>query len=375
MSKFSMKMATSVAIIGGIVAGAVSASAALNLPTMSCSYMFNTNVKLGSRGTDVMNLQKVLNMYPQTMIAASGAGSPGMETSTFGPATKRAVNKFQALHLVELGISAPTGNVFAGTRGLLNQVCSGTTMGGGTTGGTTTGGTVVSGPVSVMLSGSQPTGSIITGQAGAVLANYTFTGNGTVSSVTLNRGGVSDQSTLTNVYLYDGATRLTDGYSFNNAGTLTMNNVNLMVNGSRTVTVRGDVYSSASVGQTISANLTGFATVGNSVSATSLMGNALTLVSGAGILSTVQFTNNPATASPSATTINAGAVNQNLWSFPVSVGVHAATLRGVTVKMIVLLLQTHFLTLVFSLIVLRYHQHQSTETCNLCLIYQVHHML
>jgi peptidoglycan hydrolase-like protein with peptidoglycan-binding domain len=145
MSKLSMKIATSVAIIGGITAGAVTASAALNLPTMSCSYMFNTNMRLGSRGTDVMNLQKVLNMYPQTQIAASGAGSPGMETSTFGPATRAAVNKFQALHLAELGITAPTGNVFAGTRGLLNQVCSGTTS---TT--PTTPGNNVTGPVSAL---------------------------------------------------------------------------------------------------------------------------------------------------------------------------------------------------------------------------------
>jgi peptidoglycan hydrolase-like protein with peptidoglycan-binding domain len=113
MSKISMKIATGVAVIGGIVAGAVSASAALNLPTMSCSYMFNTNMRIGSRGADVMNLQKVLNMYPQTQVSQSGAGSPGMETSTFGPATRAAVNRFQQLHLAELGITAPTGNVFA----------------------------------------------------------------------------------------------------------------------------------------------------------------------------------------------------------------------------------------------------------------------
>ncbi|MBP9867247.1 MAG: hypothetical protein KBC41_04210, partial [Candidatus Pacebacteria bacterium] len=124
MSNFSMKMATSVAILGGIVASAVSAQAALNLPTQTCSYSFNTNMKQGSRGVDVMNLQKVLNMYAQTQVAEDGAGSPGMETTTFGPATKRAVNKFQALHLEELGITAPTGNVFAGTRGLLDEVCS-----------------------------------------------------------------------------------------------------------------------------------------------------------------------------------------------------------------------------------------------------------
>ena len=44
MSKISMKIATAVAVVGGIVAGAVSASAALNLPTMSCSYMFVLNM-------------------------------------------------------------------------------------------------------------------------------------------------------------------------------------------------------------------------------------------------------------------------------------------------------------------------------------------
>jgi peptidoglycan hydrolase-like protein with peptidoglycan-binding domain len=124
MANFSMKAAAVAAVIGGAMAGTVSASAALNLPTQSCSYVFNTNMKLGSTGVDVMNLQKVLNAYPQTRVAESGAGSPGMETSYFGPATRNAVNKFHALHLVELGITAPTGNAFAGTRALLNQICS-----------------------------------------------------------------------------------------------------------------------------------------------------------------------------------------------------------------------------------------------------------
>ena len=328
MSKFSMKIATSVAIIGGIVAGAVSASAALNLPTMNCSYVFNTNMKLGSQGTDVMNLQKVLNMYPQTQVAVVGAGSPGMETTYFGPATRAAVNKFHALHLVELGITAPTGNVYAGTRALLNQVCSGT--------GTGTPGVPVppvsTGPVSVMLGGTQPSGSVISGQAGAVLATVTFSGNDTVNSITLNRGGVSDQSTLSNVYLYDGATRLTDGYSFNNTGVLTMNNLNLSVNGSRTITVRGDVSSSALSGQTISVILSSM-TVGTSVTAVSgVVGNALSVVNGTGLLATANLTTSA--PSPAAATVNAGSVNQNLWSNSVSVGLRTVNLKGMTVKMI-----------------------------------------
>ncbi|MBP6948519.1 MAG: hypothetical protein KBB50_00390, partial [Candidatus Pacebacteria bacterium] len=354
MSNFSMKMATSVAILGGIVASAVSAQAALNLPTQTCSYSFNTNMKQGSRGVDVMNLQKVLNMYAQTQVAEDGAGSPGMETTTFGPATKRAVNKFQALHLEELGITAPTGNVFAGTRGLLDEVCSGevvtttppttTTYPAGctsasgfspitgascSTGAVTT--TPTTGPVSATLAMSQPTGNLISGQAGAALATIVLSGNGTVSSVTLNRGGVSDQSTLSNVYLYDGATRLTDGYTFNNTGTLTMNNVNLAVNGSRTITVRGDVATGAAAGQTLSVILASYM-VGTSATTVNLAGNALTVVNGTGLLSTANLS--VTAPSPAAVSINAGAVNQNLWSNTLSVGLHAAHLRGMTVKMI-----------------------------------------
>ena len=354
MSNFSMKMATSVAILGGIVASAVSAQAALNLPAQTCSYSFNTNMKSGSRGLDVMNLQKVLNMYEQTMVAEDGAGSPGMETTTFGPATKRAVNKFQDLHLEELGITAPTGNVFAGTRGLLNEVCSdevvtttpttttypvGCTSASGfspVTGASCSTGSVTTpvsttGPVSAMLGMSQPTGNLISGQAGAALATIVLSGNGTVSSVTLNRGGVSDQSTLSNVYLYDGATRLTDGYSFNNTGTLTMNNVNLMVNGSRTITVRGDVATGAAAGQTLSIVLASYM-AGTSATTVNLAGNALTVVNGTGLLSTANLS--VSAPSPAAVSINAGAVNQNLWSNTVSIGLHAANLRGMTVKMI-----------------------------------------
>ena len=354
MANFSMKVATSVAILGGIVAGATSASAALNLAPQSCSYVFNTNMKLGSIGTDVMNLQKVLNMYPQTAVATTGAGSSGMETSKFGPATRAAVNKFQKLHLAELGITAPTGNVFAGTRALLNQVCTGavsSTTGTPTTttlplGCSSTTGfssitgascatgavtTTTSGPISAMLASAQPTGNLISGQAGAALAVVTLSGNGTVSSVTLNRGGVSDQSTLTNVYLYDGATRLTDGYSFNNTGTLTMNNVNIAVNGSRTITVRGDVYASAAAGQTLSVTLANFV-AGTSATTVNLTGNALTVVNGSGLLSTANLTT--AAPSPAASSINAGAVNQSLWSNTINVGLHAANLRGMTVKMV-----------------------------------------
>ncbi len=322
MSKTQMKIAASATIIGGMIAGAVTASAALNLPTQNCSYMFNTNMKLGSRGTDVMNLQKVLNAYPQTRIAESGAGSPGMETTYFGAATRAAVNKFQALHLVELGITAPTGNVFAGTRGLLNAVCS-------TNGNTgNTGNTGTTGPVSAMLSGSQPTGMIVQGQSGARLADITFTGNGTVTSVQLQRTGVSTDTTLTNVYLYDGNTRITDAASVVTGGYINFNAPTglFTVSGSRTITVRADVAGSTN-GQSVGVKLNSV-TAGGAVSTFSnVMGNSLQIAN----VTTAAVDLNLNTG---ASTVNAGTMNHIVWSSSATVSTRDVNMRAATFKFV-----------------------------------------
>ncbi len=325
MSKTQMKIAASVAIIGGMMAAAVSASAALNLPTQNCSYMFNTNMKLGSTGTDVMNLQKVLNMFPQTQVSVSGAGSPGMETAYFGAATRAAVNKFHALHLVELGISAPTGNAFAGTRGLLNQICVGNNgNNGGNNGGNTN-----NGPVSAMLSASQPTGMIVQGQSGARLADITFTGNGTVTSVQLQRVGVSTDSTLTNVYLYDGNTRITDAASVVTGGYINFNAPAglFSVNGSRTITVRADIAGSTS-GQSVGVKLNSV-TAGGSVSTFSnVVGNSLQIAN----VTTAAV--NFSTLTTSAATVDAGTVNYTLWSGSATVSTRDVNFRAATFKFV-----------------------------------------
>jgi hypothetical protein len=324
MSNFSMKIATGVAIIGGIAAGAISAQAALNLPTMSCGYTFNTNMRLGSRGTDVMNLQKVLNMYPQTQIASSGAGSPGMETTTFGPATRAAVNKFQALHLAELGVTAPTGNVFAGTRGLLNQVCSGTTS---TT--PTTPGNVVSGPVSAMLGSAQPTGMLVASQSGARLADITFSGNGTVTNVELQRTGVSADSTLTNVYLYDGNVRISDAASVITGGFIRFNSSTglFSVSGTRTITVRADIAAGTS-GQSVGVKLNSVTAGGAASTYTNVMGNMLQI--GSATPATVNFS----TITTSNTNVDAGTQGYKLWEGTASVGTRDVMFRSATFKFV-----------------------------------------
>lgn len=326
MSNFSMKAVAAATVIGGAMAGAVTASAALNLPTQNCSYVFNTNMKLGSRGADVMNLQKVLNMYPQTQVATSGAGSPGNETTYYGAATRAAVNKFHALHLVELGITAPTGNAFAGTRGLLNAICQvSTTPGQGTPGGNT--GTT--GPVSAMLAASQPTGMIVQGQAGARLADIVFTGNGTVTSVQLQRTGVSTDTTLTNVYLYDGNTRITDAASVVTGGYINFNSpVGLFtVNGSRTITVRADIAGSTN-GQSVGVRLNSV-TAGGAVSTFSnVMGNSLQ------IASVTTATVNFATLTNSAASVDAGTTNYAVWSGSATVSTRDVNLRAATFKFV-----------------------------------------
>lgn len=55
---------------------------------------FTRNLSLGMTGSDVETLQKYLNTHG-FVVAASGFGSPGKETTYFGPATQAALRSFQ----------------------------------------------------------------------------------------------------------------------------------------------------------------------------------------------------------------------------------------------------------------------------------------
>jgi len=288
-------------------------------------------------------------MYPQTQVAESGAGSPGMETTYFGPATRAAANKFQALHLVELGITAPTGNVFAGTRGLLNEVCSGsspvsTTLPVGCTstsgfspvtgascasGVVTNPGTVVSGPVSAMLAMSQPTGMLVQGQSGARLADVTFSGNGTVTNLQLQRIGVSADATLTNVYLFDGNTRITDAASVVTGGYINFNSTTglFSVNGTRTLTVRADIAGSTS-GQSVGVKLNSVTAGGAASTYSNVVGNALQI--GSVTPAAVNFS----TISASAVSVDAGTQAYNVWQGTASVSTRDVHFRAATFKFV-----------------------------------------
>jgi peptidoglycan hydrolase-like protein with peptidoglycan-binding domain len=223
-SKFLLGVMVVATLLVGVVAvNATSASAACSI---------TTTLRVGSKGEQVKCLQ--------TAVGVSADGS-------FGPKTKAAVIAWQkSMGLVadgvfgaksraafaggSMGMTYPAGctsaSGFSSTTGMpctststtLPAGCTSTAGFSPITGAScATGAMSQTGPVQAMLASDNPaSGYIIGNQATADLLHVAFTGTGVVNSVTLQRTGVSDQNTLSNVYLYDGMTRLTDGYSFNN---------------------------------------------------------------------------------------------------------------------------------------------------------------
>lgn len=109
--------------IEALKGGAASATAS--------GYTWTRDLKTGATGADVMELQKFLNSDPDTRVAATGAGSAGMETSYFGPATAAAVSKFQVKYRADIlspaGLVNPTGFFGPSTRAKANALNTVTT--------------------------------------------------------------------------------------------------------------------------------------------------------------------------------------------------------------------------------------------------------
>lgn len=283
----------------------------------AATYTWTSTLKQGSTGEQVKNLQKFLNMYPAYQVSTSGAGSPGYETTSFASKTKAAVQKFQAAN----GLTAD------GVFGPMSRAKAVAVQDGNPSTPNTT---VQTGPIMASLATSNPaSGYIVNSQAAAPLLAVNFTGSGIVNSVTLTRSGFSGQSTLSNVYLYDGNTRLTDGYSFNSASTLTMNGLNLMVSGSRTITVRADASSTAATNDsTIAVALSSF-TAGTSVNTVNIKGNDMFLAASSNTASASLSAN-----TASGSTANAGITGHTFWSAPLQINTRTVNLMSAAFRMI-----------------------------------------
>ena len=323
----------------------VSGSTTTTTTGLGSCYQFTTQLSVGSTGEAVRQLQMVLNSNPATALAvAAGAnGSAGNESTYFGSATEAAVMKYQAWK----GI-AQVGQVGPQTRAALNASCTTTTTTTTTTGTTTTG-TTTTGAVSVGLSTDNPSSNtIVTGQATADLAHFTFTGSGTVTALTLQRTGISTNSTLQSVYLYQGATRLTDSASVNTNGVITFNGLNLAVNGSTEVAVKADIIPDSNnglttaSGQTVGVTLTGYTVNGTAMTA-NVSGNIQSVSSGYGVLATVNLAQGLASTVSGSTqsynnttsaSVNAGTTGYSVFSMPVQVGTRSVLLKGLTLRYI-----------------------------------------
>jgi len=164
-------------------------------------FTFTTSATVGSTGSEVMEIQKFLNGHG-AQVAASGAGSPGNETSYFGSLTRAAVATFQAAN----GVSPTAGYWGPLTRAKANSLCTVATT--PTTPGTTPGPVVPTGPGITVMGAAQPANSLAPGGTSRVpFTTFTLANNTgaavTVNGVTVQRAGLGVDANFSGIVLVD----------------------------------------------------------------------------------------------------------------------------------------------------------------------------
>jgi len=282
---------------------------------------FSQNHQMGDTGGQVMDIQKFLNSHG-AQVAATGAGSPGNESSYFGSKTRAAVASWQAAN----GIAPAAGYWGPISRAKANSMCVPGT-------GTGTGIPVTGNGLKVMLAAGSPNNvALVQGQAIGELARFAFsnpTGSEiTVTSLGFNRIGVSNDSTLSNVYLYDGAVRMTDSASISNTAFNYNESAGLFkipAGGTKVVSVRADIAGSTN-GQQVGVSLV-------SVGTTATLDSSVVFPVAGGIqtisaatLATLDFNSS---TSPTASSLDPQN-DYTIWQNTASVGNRALNLESIS---------------------------------------------
>ncbi len=190
---------------------------------------FDRNLKIGMSGEDVKCLQIILNSDSETKLADSGPGSPGQETTYFGPLTQAAVIKFQEKYaddvLAPYGLTKGTGYVGPTTRAKLNSLLSsGTSAGGEETTGEETGGetgaetgeetggetTPSTSGLTVALASDTPAAATVADGASTYFTKFTMTAGSDsdvkISKIYVTRTGLSANGDVENIKIVDAET-------------------------------------------------------------------------------------------------------------------------------------------------------------------------
>jgi hypothetical protein len=223
--------------------------------TVPASLLSSGDLTLGSRGAAVKDLQKFLNANG-AQVAASGAGSPGNETETFGPLTQAALAKWQAAN----GVSPAAGYFGPRTRAKLS------TLSAAPSAPTT--------PTTPAPAGTGLTLRLAPDQPAPALAPYDaqrvpFTkvqltasadGDVTVNSLVVERTGLASDSALSGVVLLDeNGVQLGIAKTLNSEHRATVGEALTVKAGqTRTLTVAGNRAAQGSLGgQTLSLAVVG----------------------------------------------------------------------------------------------------------------------
>ncbi len=100
----------------------VAAPTSATVPATPAAGAITRALAVGSTGADVKTLQRILNLATDTRVAASGVGSSGRESTTFGPATLVALKKFQVKYGIAKAGVVGYGSVGPKTRAKLNEL-------------------------------------------------------------------------------------------------------------------------------------------------------------------------------------------------------------------------------------------------------------
>ena len=308
--------ADTIANVNAALTGQPSTSTTSGSTTTTSSCSFSRNLTVGSTGDDVKCLQQAL--------INGGFSVPAGATGYFGTQTRTAVASWQS----SKNIAPAVGYFGSISRAAFNLGGGGST----TTTTTTTPGAGTGNGLKVMLASDSPNGTVLVqAQAIGELVKYTFanpTGSDIkVTNLGLKRTGSSADSTLSAVYLFSGANRLTDAASIS-SGAFSFNDstglFTVPAGGTYTVSVRSNILTGTN-GQQVGAQLVSVTSSGTLDSSVSFpVSGGLQTISSAS-MGTVAITY----TGPTGATENPG-TDVRVFEGSTVVSTHAADLQSIT---------------------------------------------